>query len=71
MNLILEKLKAEKDYIDNKLNKLTDFQMGDGFNLIEKEQQSLLNVQALSMTAYSRCLLERIRLMEDKNTKTK
>jgi hypothetical protein len=64
MNLILEKLKAEKDYIDNKLNKLTDFQMSDGFNHIEKEQQALLNVQALAMTSYSRCLLERIKLME-------
>ena len=57
------RLTEEKAQLDERLAKLTAFQKGDGFANIPANQQTLLNIQAKIMDAYSQVLFERIALL--------
>ena len=60
MSTFLDRLKAEKTELDERLEKLRAFQSSAGFGSIEPVQMSLLNIQEAAMSAYSQCLAERL-----------
>jgi transcription termination factor NusB len=60
MNDFIDRLIDEKQQLDEKIEKLTVFILSENFKSIEMVQQSLLQVQLLSMETYSQCLTERL-----------
>ena len=60
MNDFIDRLIDEKQQLDVKIEKLTQFIQSENFKSIEMVQQSLLQVQLLSMETYSQCLTERL-----------
>ena len=54
------RLLEEKAQLDERLKKLQAFQASDAFQSIAPVQQTLLNIQAHTMAAYSQILAERI-----------
>lgn len=63
MNTFYERLVAEKEELDIKLDKLHSFLESDKINNLPSQQVSLLHIQAIIMAAYSQILLERIALI--------
>lgn len=63
MNTFYERLVAEKEELDIKLDKLHSFLESDKINNLPSQQVSLLHIQASIMAAYSQILLERIALI--------
>jgi hypothetical protein len=55
-----ERLIAEKDNLDEKINKLSGFLNTEPFGQLPIFQQSLLRIQFHAMNTYSQCLLERL-----------
>lgn len=55
-----ERLTEEHLQLEEKINKLEHFILGDDFRLIDPIQQSLLKVQLMAMKTYSQCLIERM-----------
>ena len=66
MNDFKSRLIAEKIQLDEKKDKLTEFQESEAFKKIDPVQMSLLNIQSQAMQTYSQCLLERIAWLETK-----
>jgi transcription termination factor NusB len=60
MNDFIDRLIDEKQQLDEKIEKLTTFIHSENFKTIEYVQQSLLQIQLLSMETYSQCLTERL-----------
>lgn len=58
------RLIEEKAQLDERLEKLKEFQASDAFQGISHIQQTLLNIQANAMATYSQTLLERIAWLE-------
>lgn len=55
-----ERVKQEKEKLDEKAAKLRAFKKSDAFNGINAVQRTLLNVQLQAMNTYSECLNERL-----------
>ena len=55
-----DRLLREKQELEDKLQKLTAFQVSEAFGKIEPIQMTLLNVQAEIMKSYAQVLAERI-----------
>lgn len=55
-----QRLKQEKEELQEKLHKLESFLGTEAFHKVEKIQQTLLLVQASAMETYLRCLHERL-----------
>lgn len=53
----------EKQQLDEKITKLSNFQSSESFQTIPVQQQTLLNIQVLAMATYSQVLTERIALL--------
>lgn len=60
MSTFKERLIDEKQELDLKIEKLTQFIGSENFKKIDGVQMTLLNIQLKSMETYSQCLLERI-----------
>lgn len=54
------RLETEKRELDEKIEKLSDFQSSENFSTIDPVQQTLLNIQLKAMETYSQILLERL-----------
>jgi hypothetical protein len=55
-----DRLQAEKEQLDDRLQKLNGFIGTENFNKIKKDQQTLLNIQSSAMETYLKCLNERL-----------
>lgn len=62
-----ERLIQERSDLDDKLNKLLSFLMSETFEELSPIEQTLLEVQAYVMKAYSKVLAERIAIINAKN----
>jgi hypothetical protein len=60
MSTFQERLTIEKQELDEKIGKLKSFMESDKFSTVDSIQQSLLQIQAHTMNAYSQILFERI-----------
>ena len=60
MSTFIERLKAEKVELDEKIEKLDAFTKSGKFNEIDPVQMTLLNIQLQAMKTYSEILHERI-----------
>jgi hypothetical protein len=60
MSTFQERLTVEKQELDEKIGKLKSFMESDKFASVDSIQQSLLQIQAHTMNAYSQILFERI-----------
>jgi transcription termination factor NusB len=67
MNDFINRLIDEKQQLDEKIEKLNSFIRSENFKSIEMVQQSLLQVQLLSMETYSQCLTERLMWLSPKS----
>lgn len=65
MSDFLERLKTEKNELQEKLIKLESFIVSAKFDDLAPVQQSLLKIQLYSMSTYSNCLNERIKWPEE------
>jgi len=54
------RLVEEQKQLEEKLNKLNDFNQSEKFNDIDPMQKSLLIIQAGAMYTYNECLIARI-----------
>jgi hypothetical protein len=57
------RLEVEKQELDEKIEKLTLFVIGESFDKIDKRQQGLLNTQLPIMRNYSAVLRDRLALL--------
>lgn len=64
MSDFLTRLKAERDDLNEKMQKLNSFIHSDKFDSVAPVQASLLKIQQQSMAAYLECLAERIIWLE-------
>lgn len=55
-----QRLEAEQLDLEEKLNKLNDFNQSEKVNEIDPVQKSLLIIQAGAMYTYNECLKERL-----------
>jgi hypothetical protein len=65
MSTFKERLIDEKSQLDEKIEKLEAFTLGEHFQKIEAVQKSLLNAQLLAMKTYSQILTERLAWLRD------
>lgn len=64
MNRFYERLLAEKQELDSRIDRLTNFLESESIYAIDQRHTALLNVQVNIMKAYSQVLLERIAITE-------
>lgn len=57
------RLIEEQSLLEEKLNKLNNFNQSDKFDEIDSRQQSLLIIQAGAMYTYNECLKARIEIL--------
>lgn len=60
MNDFKQRLEQERIELEEKLNKLNDFNQSEKVNSIDPVQKSLLIIQAGAMYTYLECLKERL-----------
>ena len=60
MSDFIERLRIEKQELDDKIGNLKAFMEGDEFKLLDRVQQSLMQVQSHAMLTYSQILFARI-----------
>jgi len=70
MSTFQERLIIEKNELNEKYEKLTQFINSKLFQEIESVQQSLLQVQASAMFTYAKCLSERIFWLEKESVES-
>lgn len=64
MEEYIEKIKKEKEELDNKIHKLEYFiDTNDKFNELSELEQTLMKTQLQSMIIYTICLKERLKLI--------
>lgn len=64
METFKDRLVKEKQELDSKVTKLSDFLASEKVKDIPSQQVTLLNVQLPAMETYSQILLERITLLD-------
>ena len=63
MSTFLTRLIEEKDQLDERIDKLTQFQSSEAWEKIHVTQMTLLNIQVKAMETYSQVLAERLALL--------